>query len=107
VNSRIHPSEGLFTPLPVCDCRIGADRDSKSLPLAEALIRTLALGATLASCLFGPPTWNHAQGLGQRITIRVSPETQEPVSGVFEDIGEDGALFLRLDDGTVEPPDCR
>ena len=44
-----------------------------------------------------------AHGLGERITVRTSLDLDESVSGVFEGIDGDGALLLRLADGTVRP----
>jgi len=103
VNVAHHPSEGLMYPATSLQIAgSAADRDQIICALAETLIATLALWCDAGFMPIRTAYLEHAQGLGQRITIRVSPETQEPVSGVFEDIGEDGALFLRLDDGTVE-----
>jgi BirA family biotin operon repressor/biotin-[acetyl-CoA-carboxylase] ligase len=42
-----------------------------------------------------------AHGLGESITVRTSLDLDESISGVFEGINEDGALLLRLGDGTV------
>ncbi|CAN7749260.1 hypothetical protein LJR084_006793 [Variovorax sp. LjRoot84] len=42
-----------------------------------------------------------AHGLGESITIRASLDLGESISGVFEGIDEDGALLLRLGDGSV------
>ncbi|HHN66947.1 MAG TPA: biotin--[acetyl-CoA-carboxylase] ligase, partial [Thermopetrobacter sp.] len=39
-----------------------------------------------------------AWGLGERLTMRVGDET---LTGTFADIGEDGALILRLADGVM------
>jgi len=44
-----------------------------------------------------------AHGMGERITVRTSLDQKESASGTFEGIDEDGALLLRLDDGTVRP----
>ena len=37
----------------------------------------------------------------EHITVRTSLDLDESISGVFEGINEDGALLLRLADGTV------
>lgn len=42
-----------------------------------------------------------AHGLGESITVRTSLDLDESISGVFEGINQDGALLLRLGDGTV------
>ena len=43
---------------------------------------------------------NHASGMGNRIAARLGNETLE---GRFEGLEPDGALALRLDDGTLRP----
>lgn len=41
-----------------------------------------------------------ASGLGDRIEARLGSET---LTGIFDGLGDDGALQLRLDDGTLRP----
>lgn len=102
VNVTHHPTEGLIYP--ATSLRLAgsaAERDQVICDLAQALIETLELWR---HCGFAPirtAYLERAHGLGESITVRTSLNLEESISGVFEGIGEDGALLLRLDDGTV------
>jgi BirA family biotin operon repressor/biotin-[acetyl-CoA-carboxylase] ligase len=69
--------------------------------LANALIDALELWRTRGFAPIRKAYLESAHGVGQGAVIRTSLESDESVSGVFAGIDEDGALLLRLVDGTV------
>jgi BirA family biotin operon repressor/biotin-[acetyl-CoA-carboxylase] ligase len=104
VNVAHFPTEGLLYPATSLR-QVGSavERDEVIRDLAQALIDALALWRLRGFEPIRAAYLAGAHGLGERITVRTSRDLEESVSGVFEGIDEDGALLLRLADGTVRP----
>lgn len=103
VNVAYFPSEGL--PYPATGLRHAGstvERDQVIRDLAQALMETLELWRRHGFAAIRAAYLASVHGLGERITVRTSPDRAESVSGVFEGIGEDGALLLRLGDATIK-----
>ncbi|WP_280156366.1 biotin--[acetyl-CoA-carboxylase] ligase [Piscinibacter sp. XHJ-5] len=102
VNVAHFPAEGLLYPATsLREVGSAVERDQVIRDLAHALIQALELWRQRGFAPIRAAYLQSAHGLGERITIRTSLDLDESVSGVFEGIDEDGALLLRLADGTV------
>ena len=102
VNVTHYPTEGLIYPATsLRQAGSPVERDQVIRDLAQALIDTLELWRKRGFAPIRAAYLANAQGLGESITVRTSLELGESISGVFEGINEDGALLLRLGDGTV------
>ena len=102
VNVAHYPTEGLIYPaISLRQAGSAVERDQVIRDLALALIEALELWRQRGFAPIRAAYLQSAHGLGERITVRTSLDLDESVSGVFEGIDEDGALLLRLADGTV------
>ena len=102
VNVAHFPSEGLLYPATsLREVGSAVERNQVIRDLAQALIDALELWRQRGFAQIRGAYLQSAHGLGERITVRTSLDLDESVSGVFEGIDEDGALLLRLADGTV------
>jgi len=102
VNIAHYPTEGLIYPATSLHAAGSAvERDQVICDLAQALMDTLELWRDRGFAAIRTAYLDRAHGLGQSITVRTSLNLEESLSGVFEGLAEDGALLLRLDDGTV------
>ena len=71
--------------------------------MARALIDALEVWRQRGFAPIRAAYLERAHGLGEPIAVRTALDKDEFVSGVFDGINEDGALLLRLADGTVRP----
>jgi BirA family biotin operon repressor/biotin-[acetyl-CoA-carboxylase] ligase len=102
VNVAHYPTEGLIYPATsLRQTGSAVERDQVISDLARALIEALELWRQHGFAPIRGAYLESAHGLGERITVRTSLDLDESISGVFEGINEDGALLLRLADGTV------
>ena len=102
VNVAHHPTEGLMYPATsLRQAGSAVERDQVIRDLARALIETLELWRRRGFAPIRAAYLDSAHGLGESITVRTSLDLNESISGVFEGIDEDGALLLRLADGTA------
>ena len=103
VNVAHHPTEGLIYPATsLRQAGSAVERDQVIRDLAQALIEALELWRRRGFAPIRAAYLESAHGLGESITVRTSLDLDESISGVFEGIEEDGALLLRLADGTVK-----
>jgi BirA family biotin operon repressor/biotin-[acetyl-CoA-carboxylase] ligase len=103
VNVAHHPTEGLIYPATsLREAGSAVERDEVIRDLAQALFDTLELWHRSGFAPIRAGYLKSAHGLGETITVRTSLDLNESISGVFEGIDEDGALLLRLADGTVK-----
>jgi len=104
VNVAHFPTEGLLYPATsLREAGSAVERDQVIRDLAQALVDALDLWRQRGFASIRAAYLESAHGLGERITVRTSLDLDESASGVFEGIDEDGALLLRLADGTVRP----
>jgi BirA family biotin operon repressor/biotin-[acetyl-CoA-carboxylase] ligase len=104
VNVEHHPTEGLLYPATSLQAA-GAtvDRDQVIRDLVQAVTDALELWRRAGFAPIRDAYLKGAHGLRERITVRTSLDPNETLSGVFEGIDENGALLLRLPDGSVRP----
>lgn len=103
VNVAHHPTEGLIYPATsLRHAGSAVERDQVIRNLAQALVDALELWRKQGFAPIRAAYLESAHGLGEIITVRTSLDLNESISGVFEGIDEDGALLLRLADGTVK-----
>ena len=102
VNVAHYPTEGLIYPATsLRQAGSAVERDQVIRDLARALTEALELWRQRGFAPIRAAYLESAHGLGESITVRTSLDLDESISGVFEGINEDGALLLRLADGTV------
>lgn len=104
VNVAHHPTEGLLYPATsLRQAGSTVERDQVICDLARALIDALEVWRQRGFSPIRAAYLERARGLGEPIAVRTALDKDEFVSGVFDGINEDGALLLRLADGTVRP----
>ena len=102
INVAHFPTEGVLYPATsLRQAGSPVERDQVICDLAQALIDALELWRQRGLAPIRAAYLERAHGLGESITVRTSLDRDESVSGVFEGIDEDGALMLRLADGSV------
>jgi len=102
VNVSHHPVEGLLYPATSLQAAgAGVDRDQVIRDLVRVMTDALELWRHRGFAPVRDAYLEAAHGLGECITVRTSLDLNETLSGVFEGIDENGALLLRLADGSV------
>lgn len=91
------PLEGRATSI---ERQVGAAVDRADL-LGKLLVRIDHWAARVeeASLVAAWRAW--LTTIGQRVNVRTMGETEEEIEGTADDVDDDGALILRLDDGTT------
>lgn len=96
VNCIGHPDDTLHAATDLAEQGIAASAKTLLAAIADGLARRVDAWTRGEPFSTIRREWlNHAQGVGERIRVRL-PDRE--FSGIFEDFAEDGQLVMRLDD---------
>ena len=102
VNVIDHPTDGLIYPATnLRHVGSASERQHVIAALSASLIAAIDLWRAQGFAVIRDAYMARAYGLHKRITVRVSTSLQDAETGEFTGVDDDGALQLKLDDGSV------